>query len=403
MTENKSISCLNKQECTGCRLCGDSCPKHAIAFQEDSEGFFYPVVDDAVCINCGLCVKSCPALHIDKYGRAKESYAVRAVEDTKREAGSSGGFFGLLAENVLNEGGRVWGAAFDDNLKLVHRKADNLQELAPLLKSKYIQSDLTGVYAQIKRDIREGVKTLFCGSPCQVNALKNYIGKETDNLITVDFVCHGVPNQRLFDMSIRWYEEKHHTKVEWFQFRYKGKDVKHPQSFALRHEGESKVRVGLHYQFPYYFGFQKYMTLRPSCYQCKWACGERAGDITLGDYWGIEKFVPQWSAKDGVSMILCNTKKGEALLNLLSTENKIMTHTLSLDNAVECNGCLQGASPMKAEREAFFKHLQEWDFKQVVNEHLTPKKKWIFDLYYGIPKPIRDVVRRVMDKRMKYE
>ena len=108
---------------------------------------------------------------------------------------------------MLNAGGRVWGAAFDDALRLIHKKADNLQELEPLLKSKYIQSDLTGVYAQIKRDVREGVKTLFCGSPCQVNALKNYIGKKVDNLITVDFVCHGVPNQRLFDMSIRWYEE----------------------------------------------------------------------------------------------------------------------------------------------------------------------------------------------------
>lgn len=403
MTENNSISCLNRQECTGCRLCGDSCPKHAITFQEDKEGFFYPIVDDATCINCELCLKYCPALHVDKYGIAKESYAVRAVEYKKREAGSSGGYFGLLAENVLNEGGRVWGAAFDDNLRLVHRKADNLQELAPLLKSKYIQSDLTGVYAQIKRDIREGVKTLFCGSPCQVNALKNYIGKENDNLITVDLVCHGVPNQRLFDISIRWYEEKHHTKVEWFQFRYKGKGVKHPQSFALRREGESKVRVGLHYQFPYYFGFQKYMTLRPSCYQCKWACEERAGDITLGDYWGIEKFIPSLNAKEGVSMILCNTKKGEALFNLLSAENKVTSHTLSVENAVECNGCLQGASPMKKEREVFFQHLREWEFKQVVSEHLTPKKKWIFDLYYGIPKPIRDVVRRVMDKRMKYE
>lgn len=403
MKRNNSVSILPKGECTGCRACGDCCSKGAIAFQEDSEGFFYPTIDEDACVDCGLCSKVCPAMQVKKHSRAANSYAVYAVDTEVRKAGSSGGFFGLLAERVLNEGGRVWGAAFDAELKLVHRKADNKEELLPLLKSKYIQSDLTGVYAQIKRDIREGVKTLFCGSPCQVNALKNYIGKETDNLITVDFVCHGVPNQRLFDMSIRWYEEKHHTKVEWFQFRYKGKDVKHPQSFALRHEGESKVRVGLHYQFPYYFGFQKYMTLRPSCYQCPWACAERSGDITLGDYWGIEKFVPQLNAKDGVSMILCNTKKGETLLNLLSAENRVMAHILSIENAVECNGCLQGASQMKAEREIFFRHLQEWDFHKVVNEHLTPKKKWIFDLYYGIPKPIRDVVRKVMDKRMKYE
>lgn len=403
MAENKSIASLGKEECTGCRLCGDCCPKASISFIEDAEGFFYPNVDDATCVNCGLCSKMCPALHTDKCAPAEKSYAVYANEAEKREAGSSGGFFGLLAEKVLDEGGRVWGAAFGEGFKLAHRKADNRQELLPLLKSKYIQSDLTGVYAQIKSDLRDGVRTLFCGSPCQVNALKNYIGKNTDNLITTDFVCHGVPNQRLFDESIRWYERKHNVKVDWFQFRYKGWGVKHPQAFAIRHEGERKVRVGLHYQFPFYFGFQKYMTLRPSCYQCQWACSDRSGDITLGDYWGIEKFVRELNAKDGVSMILCNTPKGYELLNTLKKKGGIVVHELTLENAVECNGCLQGASPVKAEREKFFQHLQEWDFDLVVKEHLTPKRKWIFDLYYGIPKPIRDVVRKVMDKRMKYE
>lgn len=403
MIGNKSIAFLPKEECTGCRLCGDCCSKSSISFKEDEEGFFYPMVDEETCVNCGLCAKVCPALHVEKYVRGEKSYAVYANEALKREAGSSGGFFGLLAERVLNAG-VVWGAAFDDGLKLIHRKADNSQELMPLLKSKYIQSNLTGVYAQIKKDLKAGVLTLFCGTPCQVNALKNFVGRGDDEkLILVDFVCHGVPNQRLFDMSIRWYEEKYKVKVEWFQFRYKGKGVKHPHAFALRHKGEGKVRIGLHYQFPYYFGFQKYMTLRPSCYQCKWACGERTGDVTLGDYWGIEKFLPQLNAKDGVSMILCNTKKGEELLNALTVEKRVEVHTLSLENAVECNGCLQGASPMKKEREVFFQHLRESEFKQVVSEHLTPKKKWIFDLYYGIPKPIRDIVRKVMDKRMKYE
>ena len=403
MKKNNSVALLLKEECTGCRLCGDGCARKAITFLDDSEGFFYPQIDEDTCVECGWCLKVCPAMNVDKHKSSQHSYAVYATENKTRESGSSGGIFGLLAEVVLSEGGLVWGAAFDGELKLVHRKADNLLGLQPLLKSKYIQSDLTGVYVQIKKDIRKGIKTLFCGSPCQVNALRNYIGKDINHLITVDFVCHGVPNQRLFDMSIRWYEEKHNVKVDWFQFRYKGKGVKHPQSFALRHKGEKEVRVGLHYQFPYYFGFQKYMTLRPSCYQCKWACTERAGDITLGDYWGIEKFVPQLNAKDGVSMILCNTKEGLDLLNALEKENKVVTHTLSIERAVECNGCLQGPSQVKPERKVFFQHLQEWNYNRVVEEHLVPKKKWIFDLYYGIPKPIRNLVRKVMDKKMKYE
>lgn len=294
-------------------------------------------------------------------------------------------------------------AAFDENIKLIHKKADTINELPSLLKSKYVQSDLTGVYAQIKKDICNGILTLFCGTPCQVNALKNYIGGDIANLITVDFICHGVPSQNLFDKSIRWYEEKHKGKIEWFQFRYKGIGVKHPQSFAVRMIGEGKNRVGLHYEFPYYFGFQKYITLRPACYHCKWACSERSGDITLGDYWGIEKYIPKLDAKDGVSMILCNSFKGQELLDTIRTENIVTTHTLTLENAIENNGCLQGPSSIKVEREVFFHHLREWDFDEVVNKHLTPKRKWIFDLYYGIPKPIRDMIRKLMDKRMKYE
>lgn len=400
---NNSISDLSKKECTGCRLCGDICPKHSILFAEDNEGFFYPIIDEETCISCGLCYNLCPALNVSKWARTEQSYAIYANDIIKRNAGSSGGFFGLLAEHVLNDGGHIWGAAFDENFKLVHRKADGINELSPLLKSKYIQSDLTGVYTQIKRDIQNGILTLFCGTPCQVNALKNYIGRDTTNLITVDFVCHGVPSQNLFDRCIQWYEEKHKVKIELFQFRYKGVGVKHPHSFAMRFIGEQKNRVGLHYEFPYYFGFQKHITLRPSCYQCKWACSKRAGDITLGDYWGIENFIPQLNAKDGISMILCNTHKGHELLDSLIAENIVTAYALNVENAARNNRCLQEPFSIKPERELFFRHLREWDFDKVVNIHLTPKRKWIFDLYYGIPKPIRDIIRKLMNNRMRYE
>lgn len=403
MAKNKSISTLLKEDCVGCRSCGDVCPKRSISFAEDLEGFYYPIVDDYTCINCGLCSTVCPALSVQFNDRCDKSYAIYANDVKIRESGSSGGVFRLLAEIVLNDGGRIWGAAFNEELQLVHSKADNINELQPLLKSKYIQSNLTDVYAQIKKDLLNGVRTLFCGTPCQVNALKNFVGKEFDDLITIDFVCHGVPNQNLFDRTIRWYEEKHNVKVDWFQFRYKSKEVKHPQSYALHHLGENDIHVGLHYQFPYYFGFQKYIILRPSCYQCKWARGERAADITLGDYWGIEKYIPRLNAKDGVSMILCNTLKGNALLEKLKSENAVTVYVLSLQNAVDNNGCLCGPSSAKLEREQFFSHLQSWDFNRVVKEHLTPKKKWIFDLYYRIPKSIRGIIRKILNKRVRYE
>lgn len=384
-------------------LCGDCCPKAAISFYEDSEGFKYPKVDEATCISCSICVKNCPALSPLKNDSAENSFAVFATDESKREAGSSGGVFGLLAEDVLNKSGRVWGAAFDNQIHLVHTKADNADELKPLLKSKYIQSDLSRVYRQIKQDLREGRYTLFCGTPCQVNALKNFVGNKRENLILIDFVCHGVPSQSLFDKTIQWYEKKNGKKVEWFQFRYKSVDVKHPQSYAIKHTDGNKIRLGLHYQFPYYFGFQKYITLRPSCYQCKWACSERAGDITLGDYWGIEKYASELNAKEGVSMILCNTEVGISLFQQIVNSGKVASVALPIQYAINENGCLKNPSKEKTERKLFFQHLQEWDFDKVVKAHLTPKKKWIFNLYYGMPKGLRNVVRKLMDKRMKYE
>lgn len=402
MIKNNSIEILAKNQCTGCMLCGDLCVRSSIIFKEDEEGFLYPSINKDTCIECGICVKCCPALNPQKHKQSPISYAAYASENKSHNAGSSGGIFGVISEYVLNNGGRIWGAAFDENIHLIHTKSDNLEELEPLLKSKYIQSNLEGVYNQIKKDLKEGLYTLFCGTPCQVNALNNYVGKN-ENLLLIDFVCHGVPNQLLFDKTIKWYEKKYNVKVSRFQFRYKGENVKHPQSYAIQHKGDNKIHIGLHYQFPYYFGFQKYITLRPSCYQCKWACSERAGDITLGDYWGIEKYIPKLNAKDGISMIICNTEKGNSIFNELTNKNIITTKSLSIDNAINENGCLVQPSREKKEREVFFKHLRELPFDDVVKMHLTPKKKWLFDIYYAIPKFIRNIVRKIMDKKMRYE
>ncbi|MBR3938378.1 MAG: Coenzyme F420 hydrogenase/dehydrogenase, beta subunit C-terminal domain [Bacteroidales bacterium] len=399
---NNTIEILSKNQCTGCMLCGDVCIKSSIIFKEDDEGFLYPSIDKDTCIECGACVKTCPALNPQKHTTSPTSYAAYANDINARNIGSSGGIFGLVAEEILNKGGRIWGAAFDEKIHLIHSKADNIEELKPLLKSKYIQSNLKGVYSQIKKDLNEGLFTLFCGTPCQVNALRNYVG-ENENLLLVDFVCHGVPNQILFDKTIKWYEKKHNVEVSWFQFRYKSSKVKHPQSYAIQHKGDKKIRIGLHYQFPYYFGFQKYITLRPSCYQCKWACSERVGDITLGDYWGVEKYIPELCAKDGVSMIICNSQKGLNTFNQLVNNNIIVAKPLTIDNAISENGCLSKPSIEKKERNEFFRHLKEWPFDDVVKIHLTPRKKWIFDLYYAIPKFIRNIVRKLMDKRMRYE
>ena len=403
MQNNRSIESLPLNDCCGCAVCADTCPIRCISMKKMQDGFIYPVIDNTICNNCGLCAKKCPSLNPVTNLPQATAYAVYAKSLNRRNSGSSGGIFGLLAEVVLNEGGKVGGAAFSENLKLMHTCVSHNNELTPLLKSKYIQSNLSDVYRQVLWDLKSGIYTLFCGTPCQCNALKNYVGSHTDKLLLVDFVCHGVPSQDLFDKTIDWYEKKYKVKVTSFTFRYKGKGVKHPQSYMCMHEGDTKPHIGLHYQFPYYFGFQKYITLRPSCYSCKWATLSRSGDITLGDFWGIEKYNKSLHSSEGVSMVIANTQRGRAIFDSLLNTGQLICEEVPVDYAVSNNGCLSAPSKLKSEREQFFKELQVLPFDQVVKKYLTPRKKWIFDLYYAIPSFLRKIVRRLMEKRMKYE
>lgn len=403
MQKSKSIELLPSTDCCGCSVCADTCPKGCIRMMKMQDGFMYPVINNAACNNCGLCTKKCPAINHETNLPQATAYAVYAKDLYQRDRGSSGGVFGLLAEVVLNEGGKVWGAAFNENLKLIHTSASHKNDLKPLLKSKYIQSNLTDVYRQVLLDLKSGVYTLFCGTPCQCNALKNYVGVYADKLLLVDFVCHGVPSQDLFDKTIEWYENKYHVKVTSFTFRYKGKGVKHPQSYMCMHDGDTKPHVGLHYQFPYYFGFQKYITLRTSCYSCKWASLSRPGDLTLGDFWGIEKYIKSFHSSEGVSMVITNTKKGSDVFDRLINLDQLICERVPVEYAVANNGCLSYPSKLKCEREQFFNEMQSIAFDLVVKKYLTPRKKWVFDLYYAIPTFFRKIIRRIMDKRMKYE
>lgn len=404
MGNKSNISILSKNECCGCRACHDICPKKCINFTEDSEGFFYPLVNESICISCGKCIKICPELNPTYHKPTNTSIAAYAENIKDRESGSSGGIFGLLAQNLIKKGGKVWGAAFDKNLTLSHQCATNNAELDKLYKSKYLQSNTQDIFSAIKIDIGNKVLTLFSGTPCQCNAIRNYIG-ENPYLITVEVVCHGVPSQNLFDKSIKWLEHKNNCNVEAFQFRSKYKNALHPQAYTYicRKNNKRQIVSGLHYQFPFYFGFQKYITLRPACYECKWATPGRCADITLGDFWGIEKFKPELNTKEGVSMVILNTEKGNEIFEELITANSVWQQNVPIEIALNNNGCLVSPTKLKPERSEFFNSLNSQPFEEVVRLHLRPKRQWVFDIYYGLPKILRRCVRKIMDKRIRYE
>lgn len=387
---NRSIVTVTHEECCGCKACGDVCPHNAVSFALDGEGFFYPIVNSD-CINCGLCIKVCPVNNDFNGWNETDQTFIGGLDKNRerRDTASSGGMFGLLATALLAKGYVACGAGFDENLKLKHRFATSEKDVDILKKSKYLQSDCSGIYKQIKEIIKIGQRVLFVGTPCQCAALKSYLGSLTRNTIIVDFACHGVPSQDLFDKCIKYYEKLHGCKVVSYSFRHKPPKYGAPKNYllsTLKGKGVSHV-AGRYYDEPFYCGFQKYITLRPSCYQCKFARTERVSDITLADFWGIEHVSNKWDRSDYPSLVILNTERGKDIFELIKSELDFFETTKS--EAIKYNGILKRAFGRIKARDFFFKDLQELPFEEVVKKHLRVKRAWLRDVYYAIPFTIR--------------
>ena len=395
-----SITIVDKEECCGCKACADVCSVKAISFAKDNEGFAYPQVQES-CVKCGLCTKICPVLNShDRESVVNQDYlACLDKNQTRRDTGSSGGIFGLLASKLLAEGWIVCGAAFDNHLQLKHTFASTDGEIPPLKKSKYLQSNTEGVYSAIKAKLDAGGRVMFVGTPCQCNGLKNYLRKDYNGqLIVVDFACHGVPSQDLFDKCIEFYEQKNQCRVLSYQFRHKPKRYASPQNFLLSIQNGDVIKSveGKYYEEPFYFGFQKYMTLRPSCYRCHWATTDRVSDITMADFWGIEKVTSQWDRRDHPSLVILNTDFGKSCFQKIDKD--IYSLEVTREDAVRGNGSLIGPTKCPAERVLFFNDLQSESFERVVKKHLTPKRRFLKDIYYAIPFVIRRIALNKLGK-----
>lgn len=395
---NKSIATVLHSECCGCKACGDVCPKGAISFTLDKEGFFYPSVS-ANCINCGLCSNVCPAKNEFDAVSDNQSF-VGCLDKNKgrRNSGSSGGVFGLLASCLIEDGWVVFGAAFNEDLKLRHQVAENKVDLSRLKKSKYLQSDCEGVYRSIKQRLAKGNKVMFVGTPCQCAAVRHIVGALSYNLLLVDFACHGVPSQDLFDKCIAYFEMKQQCKVTDYLFRYKTKHYGSPQNFSITYEkdGQTSQKSGKYYEEPFYCGFQKYITLRPSCYTCKFARTERVSDITLADFWGVENATKKWDRTDHPSLVILNTEKGRQLFEQIKPDTEFLETSKEL--AVRGNGSLVSPTKIKKEREELFADINAMSFQEVVKKHLIVNRTWIKDMYYAIPFPIRKLMLKITSR-----
>ena len=345
----------DKKDCCACGACLNICPKQAISMQKDEYGFLYPQIDESKCIKCGLCLKTCAFQNSELKNIPIKTYAAQS-DNTDLKKSASGGIFASIATNLLKEGGVVYGAAMEmenDKLTVRHIAVENDADLIKLLGSKYVQSNTGKIYQDIKRKLDDNRLVLFSGTPCQVDGLNSYLGKTYDNLITIDIICHGVPNNQMFQDYIALLEEKYKDKIIDFKFRDKTK------GWGLTAKGYTAK--GYTAKIPanvssYYYMFLKSYIYRDSCYSCKYACKNRCGDMTIGDYWGIERAHPEvlkeneygLDYKNGISCLIVNTEQGIKVLEKYKSGLRL------LDSAFEKvsneNGQLNHPSNLNTEK-----------------------------------------------------
>lgn len=298
--------------CTGCGLCANTCPHQAISIVRDEGGFLYPQIIDEKCIRCGLCAKICHANDVIKYSRKKAFFGYHTNPDIRAQS-SSGGLFTALAETVLEMGGVVYGHVLDEeNLRLSCVRAKNEQQLSKMRQSKYVESDITGVYDSMKFDVEHG-PVLFCGTPCQCGALRKKFGTN-DNLYLVSFVCHGVGSPRCFHEHYSTVKGKKHIDSFYMRDKYFGW---HDDTVRIVYKDNNKDYISHYTLDAYYYGYMvlsKFM--RDCCYSCQYS-DFHPSDIILADFWKIvdTKFPDD---NKGTSMVIANTTQGNALISLLN-------------------------------------------------------------------------------------
>ena len=366
--------------CNGCLICGDVCPVNCISFVNDSDGFIVPRVDEKRCISCNKCNRFCPALKdIIIKPQEHKCYVVFHLDLSIRSAGSSGSVFYSLAEMIIQKGGVVYGAEMDENLRVKHQRIDTKKGIRRLMKSKYIQSDISGIYNSVLDDLKSNKDVLFVGTPCQCYALNHFIPSMwREHLLLVDFICHGVPSQSLFDKAIQHFECLNNCKVVKFSFREKNDTSLRNYKIVYKcSNGELNTQINNAYSFPFYFGYLNHWISRPSCYNCHFRRIDRISDLTIGDFWGITKILPK--IKDfekGYSLVITNSNRGiEHLSNIVNCYVKEITN--GTEFVVENNYAYVHSDRIPLIRHFFFRDLSRkgWKFCESYYLQLSPPIK----------------------------
>lgn len=366
------IEIVKKEDCCGCYGCMNICPKQCIVMKNDDEGFVYPYIDKDKCIGCNLCEKVCPTINnLGNNDYESKAYACKNKNKVERIKSSSGGIFSVLCQKVINEGGVVFGVAFDKDFTVKHMYAETMDECIKFRGSKYVQSSINGSYKKAKEFLDSGRVVLFSGTQCQIKGLNLYLRKKYENLISVDIVCHGVPSPKVFKNYKNMLVKKYGANIKAINFRDK---INGWSDFEFNTKFENKDVYSKSFRSDLYMkGFLSNLYLRPSCYSCKSKNFKNNSDISLADYWGVENKHFQFVDKYGVSLVLINSKVGEKVFK--SILDNIDTLNTDLDYAVKYNPCIIKSVQCNLNREKFFKKVNYHNIEKSIDRYLKPSLK----------------------------
>lgn len=361
------IDKVDQSKCPGCHACYISCPNKCISMEQDFEGFLYPKIDIQACSNCNLCERSCPVLLKKQVDNQPVAYAAFNKDETVRLNSSSGGVFTLLAEEVLSQGGIVFGACIDHDFNVVHDYVDKIENISNFRGSKYVQSNIGDTYEKVKEYLKNSKLVLFSGTPCQIGGLKSYLKREYGNLICQDIICHGVPSPKVWRKYIAFREKCAESKTKRIAFRRKDEGWKRYSVSFLFNNG-TEYRQTLDKDL-YMKAFLQNVCLRRSCYNCSFKTMNRESDITLADFWGIQNILPEMDDDKGTSLIIINSNKGYEIFK--EVMNHIVYKQVDIKEAIKYNTAAVKSASQNPNREKFFHALDQYEFDKLVGKYCS--------------------------------